>query len=399
HRRRGTVEESVADDGRSLRRFQLRHKESGSGSAESQARRLDSEKPERRTDDDKVERPGRVCRVERPGRVATAGIATQAAVLPFGRTIHRLTPSLRIKKSQAFYLTMSCVPVANDGDEACANERPEGDFCPICTLPIPIPMGDHSGINVCCMKRICYGCHVAARKRGMDNCPFCRTAHPNNDTDALAMVQARVEKKDPAAINYLGEQYAQGLLGVGLQKDMQKAIDLYTEAADLGSIKAVYNLGVLYDNGVGVGQDEAKAAEFYKRAAMQGHVESSNNLGCFEGDKGNFDNAVRHFVIAAKMGFGQSFGAVKGMFEAGLATEEQYVQALTGYQNAIEAMKSPEREEAKSFHDSLENIKKMFKGGLATKEHYAEALKGYQDTVEEMKSHDRDEAKRLRDRQ
>ena len=45
--------------------------------------------------------------------------------------------------------------------------------------------------------------------------------------------------------------------------------------------------------------------------------------------------------------------------------------------------------------DSVEKIKKMFMAGLATKEQYAEALKGYQDAVEEMKSHDRDEAKRL----
>ena len=37
----------------------------------------------------------------------------------------------------------------------------------------------------------------------------------------------------------------------------------------------------------------------------------------------------------------------------------------------------------------------MFMRGDATKAHYAEALKGYQDAVEEMKSHDRDEVKRL----
>ena len=44
---------------------------------------------------------------------------------------------------------------------------------------------------------------------------------------------------------------------------------------------------------------------------------------------------------------------------------------------------------------SLEMIKEMFVRGLATKEQYAEALKGYQSAVEETKSHDRDEAKRL----
>ena len=55
------------------------------------------------------------------------------------------------------------------------------------------------------------------------------------------MIQARVEKKDPQAICDLGEQYAQGFLG--LQKDMIKAVELFTEAAELGSVPALFNLG------------------------------------------------------------------------------------------------------------------------------------------------------------
>ena len=39
--------------------------------------------------------------------------------------------------------------------------------------------------------------------------------------------------------------------------------------------------------------------------------------------------------------------------------------------------------------------KVMFMKGHATKAQYAEALKGYQDAVEEMKSPQREEAKRL----
>ena len=37
----------------------------------------------------------------------------------------------------------------------------------------------------------------------------------------------------------------------------------------------------------------------------------------------------------------------------------------------------------------------MFQDGIATKEDYADALKGYQDAVEEMKSPERDEAKKF----
>ena len=114
------------------------------------------------------------------------------------------------------------------------NERPEGDFCLICALPIPLPMNEHSVFNVCCMTKICLGCSVAVHKEeGLNDsdCSFCRTPHPNNHADTLAMIQARVEKGDPEAINHLGETYLHG--GIGLQ-NMQRAVELWTEAADLG---------------------------------------------------------------------------------------------------------------------------------------------------------------------
>ncbi|EJK50079.1 hypothetical protein THAOC_30987, partial [Thalassiosira oceanica] len=213
---------------------------------------------------------------------------------------------------------MSCVPVADDGGEACANcgkqgsdtvklknctacrlvkycgvdcqradrkqhkrackqraaelkdeqlysqghERLEGDFCPICTLPISLLMHERSIFMACCMKRVCKGCDYA---------PF-----PDNDVDMLAMIKARVEKKDPVAIDYLAHKYFHGELG--LQKDTQKAVELCSEAnyvrrlQSLVLIDALYNLGVAYEYGKGVQQDTAKAAGFYTKAAIQGHV-------------------------------------------------------------------------------------------------------------------------------
>ncbi|EJK69827.1 hypothetical protein THAOC_08880 [Thalassiosira oceanica] len=159
--------------------------------------------------------------------------------------------------------------VAEQKDEQLysqGHERPEGDFCPICTLPIPLPMDDHSGFMVCCMKRICRGCAMAAQKRGMSDCPFCRTPLPDNDADRLAMIQARVAKKDADAIYFLGGQYWAGRLG--LQKDMGKAVELYTKAAELGSIEALFSLGGAYERGVGVEQDKIKAVEFLTKSAI-----------------------------------------------------------------------------------------------------------------------------------
>ena len=302
---------------------------------------------------------------------------------------------------------MSCVPVADDGDEACANcgehesdtvklknctacrlvkycgvdcqkahrkqhkkackqrvtelkdeqlysqghERPEGNFCPICALPISIPLERHSVFSSCCLKRICDGCDFAVQKKGMFDCAFCRTPFPDNDSESLAMIQARVMKKDPDAITLLGHKYCFGSLG--LKKDARKAAELWTKSAELGSIEALHDLGLAYHNGEGVQQDKAKGVQLFEKAAMQGHAQSRNKLGEYEGESGNYDRAVRHFLISAKLGYEGSVENIKKMFKVELVTKELYAQALRGYQDAVEEMKSPERDEAKKYYKSI----------------------------------------------
>ena len=179
----------------------------------------------------------------------------------------------------------------------------------------------------------------------MLDCPFCRTPSPNNDAEKLAMIMTRAKKKDPVAISHLGEKYFYGELG--LQKDETRAVELWTEAEELGSIDALYNLGVSHYFGDGVQEDKNKAAEYYKKAAMLGHVECRHNLGCCVGEKGDHDRAVRHYLISAKMGHKFSVENIKMVFVRGLATKEQYAEALNGFQDAMKEMKSQDRDEAK----------------------------------------------------
>ncbi|EJK67740.1 hypothetical protein THAOC_11189, partial [Thalassiosira oceanica] len=164
---------------------------------------------------------------------------------------------------------------------------------------------------------------------------------PDNDGDMLAMIRRRVKKKDPEAICHLGEKYFQGDLA--LQKDVRKAIDLYTEAAELGSIQALFNLG----NSYYFQQDEKRAVQFWSKAAMQGHVLARHNLGLYEDGNGNFDRAVRHYLIAAKIGVKESVETIQLLLKDGDATKEQYAEALKGYRDAVEEMKSHDRDEAK----------------------------------------------------
>ncbi|EJK58158.1 hypothetical protein THAOC_21740 [Thalassiosira oceanica] len=156
-----------------------------------------------------------------------------------------------------------------------------------------------------------------------------RTNLPADDASLHAMIQKRVDRGDAEAVTLLGNKYHFGLLG--LAKDVFRSIELWTEAADHGSINALYALG----------------HSITMQAAMKGHVMSRYNLGAVEYNNGHYEVAVQHYMISAKMGHEESLNGIKSMFKEGHATKAQFAEALLGNRDAMEEMRSPQREEAK----------------------------------------------------
>src|SRR5262249_25003566 len=64
----------------------------------------------------------------------------------------------------------------------------------------------------------------------------------------------------------------------GLEKNELKALELYLQAAALGSADAQHLCGVMYQRGEIVTRDVAKAVSFYSTAAEQGHVAAMRDL-------------------------------------------------------------------------------------------------------------------------
>lgn len=97
------------------------------------------------------------------------------------------------------------------------------------------------------------------------------------DSAFKAYFKAATEFQSPEASNMLGSMYEYGL---GTAINMENAIKLYTEAAELRNLEALNNLGRIYETGKGLpGKDLQKASFYYLRAAELGHADAQTNIG------------------------------------------------------------------------------------------------------------------------
>ena len=234
-------------------------------------------------------------------------------------------------------------------------KRSADDECPICSRLLPLDE-DQATQFTCCMKIVCNGCDLEAEKRGIYDCPSCRTPPPESDESDLDRIQKRVKINDPEAVHYLGLFYRDGVHG--LEKDLTKAFELFERAAALGSSDAHFDIGDAFDGSnestydFGFDTDMTRAIEHYELAAKQGHARARRNLGMNSSDTGNKGLALKHWMISAKLGDKDSLDYIKEMYMEGLPSKIDYAEALRGYQEAIEEMSSPERDEAKALRDS-----------------------------------------------
>ena len=155
----------------------------------------------------------------------------------------------------------------------------------------------------------------------------------------MKQLMKRVEVNDPVALSHVGNEKCD-------EGDHNSAFQYYTKAAASGYAWAHYQLSILYREGQGVVKDEKKFLHHSEQAAIGGHPLARHNLGCMEGQHGRVDRAVKHFIIASKLGFEKSIEAIKILYKAGHVSKEDFDTALRGYQTAINATKSSQRKEA-----------------------------------------------------
>ena len=234
-------------------------------------------------------------------------------------------------------------------DEKLFKHPPPHEDCPICMLLLP-SLHTGSKYSACCGKRMCSGCIYAVEKRdgGVGLCPFCRTPSPTAE-EAVEQLKKRVEAGDAEAIYGLGCFYANG--DFGLPQNVDKTLELWHKAGELGYAIAYYNIGCTYHIGEGVERDVKKAIHYFELAAMGGYADARYNLGALEKNAGNMGRALKHYMIATGFGYTRSLENIKQMFMDRHATKDDYANALQAYQTYLLEIKSPQRDEAAAFND------------------------------------------------
>ena len=240
--------------------------------------------------------------------------------------------------------------------------------CPICFLPMPstliccitlspstvtsVPIHDFATANEelsqveiqihypCCGKIICKGCIHSFCESGNDNkCPFCNSDRASKtDEELVEEIMKRVAANDPASIFMLAGNYHQGLNG--FQQDLEKAVELYVRAADLGNNKAHNQLGGIYREG-----GDMKKAKFHLEiVAMAGDEVARFNIGVMEYNYGNLERAVKHWTIAASAGDYNAMHHLRVGFEKGYDSRESIDSTLAAYNNSCAEFRSEERD-------------------------------------------------------
>jgi TPR repeat protein len=169
---------------------------------------------------------------------------------------------------------------------------------------------------------------------------------PESEAEQLARLRRHVENEVPEAINYLGNAYREGDLGLRSDK---KTVKLYKRAVELGDVIAMLNLGCSYDHGQGVKMNKKKALQLYRMAADRGYARAQCNLGHMlleeETDESQRE-AFELYKLSAAQGLTNALYQVGFCYVNGEGTEVDFVEgkrwleraAAKGHKGAIRGL-------------------------------------------------------------
>lgn len=121
--------------------------------------------------------------------------------------------------------------------------------------------------------------------------------------------------------------------------ELAEAVETWKTAAEQGDARSQYNLGVLHDRGVGVERDLQGALDWWRRAALQDHRSAQHNLALTlieSGGAADLAEAVEWLEAAAFAGFTRSQYSLGKLYETGLGVAVDQTRAFQLISKAAE---------------------------------------------------------------
>ncbi len=144
-----------------------------------------------------------------------------------------------------------------------------------------------------------------------------------------------------AAQGHAGAKYRLGDIhrrGIGVSRDMNKAISLFRQAVDGGSYTAMNAMGDLFKQGEGVKADPEAALTWYHRAADAGYAPAQRNIGIMaatgRGMPRDYATAMAWYLRAVEQTDAVAMTNIGIMYEHGQGVDADPLRAWDCYYTA-----------------------------------------------------------------
>ncbi|CAG8459704.1 11901_t:CDS:1 [Acaulospora colombiana] len=158
-----------------------------------------------------------------------------------------------------------------------------------------------------------------------------------NSEKAFQIFSKSAEEGSSKALSCEGYMYCNG---VGTKKDEAKALEKDLESAMLGNPLGQFNLGYDYFNGKGTSKDEATGFKWYLNSANEGNIKAQDMVGdCYNNGQGvpqDAQKAFEFYMKSAIAGSGEAQCDVAYCYYSGSGTAKDDKSAFRWYLKSAE---------------------------------------------------------------
>ncbi|NDV59811.1 tetratricopeptide repeat protein [Bacteroides sp. 519] len=184
----------------------------------------------------------------------------------------------------------------------------------------------------------------------------------------LAYLDEAIEMNYTDAISCKGYMYYAGDI---IERDIEKSVELFNKALELGDGYSAYRLGVINEEGLlSNGESDYKAAlEYYEKAAELNNMYGYEMAGRYHrvGATGepNYEKALEYYTLGAKMGSSYCKVELAFMYEEGEGVEQDAAKMFELVKDAAE----------NGYHYAYFLLGRCYRHGFGTEENPDEAIR------------------------